>query len=1028
VVRKKPKFFSRFFIGLTLIFFLYNLVPDLEATTRLMGSIKGQVTDKAGRPIEGAYVYVSSPSLIGFRYFLTRKNGYYYLLELPAGTYKLAVEAPGFHTAIISGIKVETGKNLNLPISMEPAEDEEEEKIILYPIPALDRENPGVSYVLDRQLLSRMPKRNDLSSLLQLAPGINPESLPDSLSFSINGSTVRNSLVTIGNNEVNNPLNRQPVSNLNPDWVEEIEVASAGNPVENYSTSGALIKLIPRDGSNSSSGQLNFIGSEGKLSRLLWTQEELSRLSSANQPIIEDRYHLDSSLNLEGAILPDRAWYFSSLRYERRARPTPFVPWRDPNNIPYPMYNWKAGNFSSLFRFTTQITAEINASVILSFGRSKQTVDPAFFSVYNPQIATLNIAGQSLFLMNLFGTYVIDRETRANLYLFYTRDFLPRRLDPKAVNNPRYVDLGTGYSWGSGPYNHDSLGEVFRAGSSIIRFQTLLNKVHELVAGAEYESSKAEDSAWKNNNLIHYHLFGNPYYYGPAVSPESGNLVNQGLVGFYLASSGQGGNLQRASWHRLVFYARDSFSLGRRIHLYAGLKFERIQAGLSAVYKGLSGSDLSFYAGEANLRPIYGVNPFGVVNYPSWDNMIVWYNLSPRLGLILDPLGRGRSLLKFSWGRYFDNLSLNSLMSFSPAWPTGYHLFYWYDENNDGKADTDDTFLPLPEDYRIHQENYFRKRVAPKLKSPFTNELTVTFEQQLGEDFVLSFSYLSRIRKRIIEDVLYDPDNDREWFASTDVNWIPFNTQVPGASGYGQTTVTVYFPSASSPALFTRINNVDFLKQKYSGWQLVLRKRMSDNWQLLASATWSKSQGNSGLSLGSSSALTQLANSPNSLVNISDRSYLDLDRPWIVKVMATYELPRGFYLSALFRYLSGTPWARTVTVVPPQSWLESHQALNLPATVYLEEPGSRRWPAFHTLDLRLEKSLKVGSETTLNVALDVLNTLGKKYALEDLNDGGYWYPNSEGSSSGTRIFNPNYQKILAIYGTRAAQLSFSLKF
>ena len=203
---------------------------------------------------------------------------------------------------------------------------------------------------------------------------------------------------------------------------------------------------------------------------------------------------------------------------------------------------------------------------------------------------------------------------------------------------------------------------------------------------------------------------------------------------------------------------------------------------------------------------------------------------------------------------------------------------------------------------------------------------------------------------------------------------------------------------------------------------------MSDNWQFLSSVTWSQSQGNIGSGSQACTAFTQLANSPNSLINLTETSRLDIDRPLIIKVMGTYLLPKDFYLSAFFQYMSGTPWARTVTIVPPSSWLESYQAQGIPTTVYLEEPGSRRWPAFNNLDLRLEKRFKFSQRMSFDVALDVLNLLGKKYGLSDLNDGGYWYPEAEGSSDGTRILNPSYQQTLAVYGTRAAQLSLSLKF
>lgn len=1011
-----------------LIFAFLTVAVRLEATIKLDGAIKGRITDKSGQPVEGAYIYLSSPSLIGLRYFLTKKNGYYYFIHLPSGNYKLAVEAPGFHTAIINDIRVETGKTLTLPVSLEAAEDQEEERVLLYPLPALDKENPGISYILDRDILNHIPRTKDLAGLLQLAPGLNADTPPRDLNFSVNGSAVGASLVTFSGNELNHPLNLAPARNLNPDSVGEIEIVNAGNPVENFSTPGAFIKIIPRSGQNRASGQLQFLGTGGNLTRSLWSQDELNQMESP--PVVSDRYNLDFDLGLEGALLPDRVWYFTNFRYNRRARSAPFAPWRDPNNIPYPMYNWKSGDFNSIFRFTSQVTSEINASVMLSFNKNRQTVDPDFLTPFNPQIATLSIAGQNLFLLSASGGYRLNQATQASLFLFYTRDFLPRRLDPKGENNPRYVDLGSGYSWGSGTFNRDQIGEIFRAGASITRFQNFLKAFHELVAGAEYQSLRADDSVWKSNNLIYYYLNGNPYYYGSGVSPETGNLVGKGLVGFYVASGARDGLLQRATSHRLTIYAHDTFNLGRRLNFSLGLKFERIQSGLAAVYKGISGNNISFYAGEASIRPVYGINPYSPVNYPSWDNMVIWYNLSPRLGMVLDLLGKGKTLVKGSYGRYQDNLNLSYLMNFAPSWSTGHHNFYWYDENENGAADIDDTFLPWPEDYRVHRDEYFRKRVSPDLKSPVTTEWTATLEQQLTEVFTLSLSYLSRTRTRIIEDVLYDPDADREWYSVEQASglWIPFSTVVPGQSGYGDVSVTAYFPSSAAPAFFTRLSNVEGLKQKYSAFQLVARKKMSDNWQLLASATLSRAEGNAGLSRLNATTVTQLANSPNSLVNVTAGSRLDLDRPWIIKVMGTYRLPRDFYLSALFQYLSGTPWARTVTVVPPASWLETHQAQNIPATVYLEEPGSRRWPDFHSLDLRLERSFRVGQKTRLNVAVDVLNVLGKKYGLKDLNDGGYWYPEDEGSSTGIRIYSPSYQKILALYSTRAGQLIFSLRF
>ncbi len=1026
MTRMKPKSTLLFTLLLITTFFFLNTL-SLPASTKINGALKGKITDKQGSPIKGAYVYVSSTDMIGIQYYLTRKTGDYFFWELPAGVYKLSVEAPGFIVATINEIKIESGKTIYLPISLEP-DEEEEERILLLELPLLDSQSPKLSYVIDRDLLSHMPKTKDLAGIMQFIPGLVPEKLPADTTASVNGSSVRETTATIAVNEINEPLNRSIVNNINPDWVEEVEVEAAFHPVESHAEGGAMINIIPRHGANQASGELIFLGTGGQLTDSLWSQNEINRMGNA--PAIKDKYNLNFSLNLGGPIMPDRVWYFTSFQLDQRSKNTPFSPWRDPSNLIYPMYSWKNKNSSFLLHLSSQITPEINASIVLNYSKNKQNIDPELISPRTPESATTSL-NQSLFLVNGFGHYTLNPETKINLFFSFTRNDAGRGLKSDSASQPRYIDTVSGYTWGSGPYNQDLRGDIFRVGASATRFQSFLNLQHELVAGAEYGSSTATISTWKENNLIYYYSNGSPYYYGQSLSPESGNMVGQGLVGFYLASSNKGGLSQKSTIHRLSIYGRDVFSPVKRVNLYLGLKFERIQAGLSRLYRTYS-SSLSYSVGYDIILPIYGINPYSSLIFSSWDNMLVWHNFSPRLGMVVDVFGQGRTLLKGSFSRYPDHLSLSYLTQFSLGQPTGYHLFYWYDENGDGKAGSSDTYRLLPEDYRIHQSDYFRQRIAPEIKAPLTTEWLVTAEQQLGENFTISLSYISRVRSRLIEDVLYDLDSGQEWYApETPTNWwIPFSTTVPGASGseYEDTSVTVYFPSQEAPAFFTRLNNVSQLKQKYSGWQFVARRKMADKWQFLGSLTLSKARGNVGLSHQATSVFTDLFNTANAMVNVSQSSTLDLDRPVIARVMGTYQLPWEIYLSAFFSYESGAPWARTVTVVPPASWLEEHQAQNLPATVYLESPGSRRWPDFKRLDIRLEKSLKLNSGTSLNIGLDILNLLGQKYSLEDLNDGGYWYPEGEGVSTGLRVINSNYQKILALYGTRDIQLNFSLRF
>jgi len=251
---------------------------------------------------------------------------------------------------------------------------------------------------------------------------------------------------------------------------------------------------------------------------------------------------------------------------------------------------------------------------------------------------------------------------------------------------------------------------------------------------------------------------------------------------------------------------------------------------------------------------------------------------------------------------------------------------------------------------------------------------------------------------------------------------------VPGVGPYGDTPVTVYLRSSSAPAEFERIQNVPELQRKYKALEFTLWKRMSGNWQFFGSVVWSRSTGTSNplspwnLGLGTS-ALT-----PNSFVNVDSASRTDFDRPLAVRAMGTVRFRWDIYLSLLYRLMSGAPWARVVTILPPAAWAEANQVATTPVTVYLESPGARRYRTYQTTDLRLEKEFKRAGRTRLSLYVDVFNLLGNKYQAIDGNDGGTWAPTGEGSSTGVRVLGMTYSQPIVVSGLRTIRFSLSLRF
>jgi hypothetical protein len=410
--------------------------------------------------------------------------------------------------------------------------------------------------------------------------------------------------------------------------------------------------------------------------------------------------------------------------------------------------------------------------------------------------------------------------------------------------------------------------------------------------------------------------------------------------------------------------------------------------------------------------------------------VITWNSLSPRVGLSFDLFGTGKTLLKGSFSRLPEELGLGYSVNLDPVPLMRVHSFTWYDENGDGLVDTNDSYVMFPENYGIYNVDSYKARVDPGLSAPMINEWTAGFEHALTPDFTLAARYISRSQKGIIADVLYDPATGTPWYTaqgSPEGWWVPFTTTVPAAGPYPDTGVTVYFRSASAPTVSDRIQEAPELNMKYRGLELSFRKRMTHNWQLYGSVVWSRSTGTAGPASLLSAGISTPLLTPNSFVNVTSGSRTSYDRPLVIRLMGTVRFKYDFSLSAYYRFTSGSPWARTVTIVPPAEWATEHNADTTPVTVFLESPGTRRRSTWQTTDFRLEKEFMRGGKARWSVYIDILNLFGNRYSIIDHNDG-YWYPDGEGTSSGTHLLSGTYGRAIFLSGTRTVVFSVRLGF
>jgi hypothetical protein len=1027
-MRKKEVALARKISSGTAVLVTLLVLAQLAPAGVRSGSLRGKIVDQQGFPLTGAYVYVTSPSLLGVHNFITSESGRYALLDLPPGTYKIMVEMPGFKTVTVEGILLPAGTTVTTDFKMEPTEIEEE-KVSLPPPSGPNKGSARLAVVLDRDLLTRIPLSRDFSSVLGLVPGLVFENDVPSTYASVHGAPPTSNAFEEDGVDVTDPVSRTSLSRINVDLLDQVVVETSAVPPDRGAGEGAYINVIRKSGGNIPDGSLSLALTTADISKSLWSQDELSTLG-ATAPMAE-RSDVDLSWTQGGPVIQDIAWFFGNLRFRSKSLTGPFVTWKDPLNATHYPYNLRDTSLSGTFKLMTQVIAKIKGTLELDFSSDRQPHYESDVARNRPAETTRRLSSQPLFAARAGLVYGLDPKTIVDLSVGYVNRRQSVLLNAATVDSPEYYDLRTGFFWGSGPYNDQEARKRLDARMTITRLvDKALGASHELAAGLDYESTTAQSSVWKADNLIMNYLNGSPYAFGQTVSPVSGNTVGTGHIGFSIVPATAGSLVTTRELKRLGFFAQNTLNFGGRLVFSLGLRFDRSDTSFLSISKGSVGNAVALAVGTDVIEPVYGFNPFTAGVVAAWDNVVTWNSLSPRFGLSFDLFGTGKTLLRGSFSRLPEELGLGYSVDLDPLPADRVHNFTWYDENGDGLVDEDDSYVMFPENYNVYNYSSIKSRIDPGLKAPMTEEWTAGVDHELAPDITLSARYVSRSQKGIIADVMYDPASQRSWYTiqgSPEGWWVPFTTIVPAAGAYPDTSVTVYLRSTSAPAVADRIQQVPELSRAYRGLEFSLRKRMSHNWQLFASIVWSRSTGTAGAASLLSAGISGPVLTPNSFVNVASNSRTGFDRPLVYRLMGTVRFKYDIYLSAYFRTGSGSPWGRTVTITPPAGWAADHGADATPVTVFLESPGIRRHSSWQTTDLRLEKEILRRGRARWTIYLDILNVLGNKYKIVDYNDG-FWYPDGEGASSGTHLLSSTYGQAVYLSGTRTGIFSVRLGF
>jgi len=225
------------------------------------GSISGVVTDPAGKVVQGAAISITQPTT-GTSYSTVSSNtGYYVLPSVRTGIYNMKVTAPGFKTAVYSGVVVAVGASTARDIALSIGSMDESVTVSAGTI-SLEKESSDINVSISPTQVEDLPlavtgNLRSLTSMEFLAPGtVGPGTSSGGSGFQmakINGGQEEGTDYLVDGITTNRQENGSgSVDILTPsvDAVNEFQVELSGLPATLGRTTGGIANFNTKSGTN----------------------------------------------------------------------------------------------------------------------------------------------------------------------------------------------------------------------------------------------------------------------------------------------------------------------------------------------------------------------------------------------------------------------------------------------------------------------------------------------------------------------------------------------------------------------------------------------------------------------------------------------------------------------------------------------------------------------------------------------------------------------------------------------------------
>jgi len=996
---------------------LLGAVGTARAQDSTTGAVTGQVRDQAnGEAVVGATIVATGAALQGTQATITEEGGQYTIANLPPGTYQLVIY---YADAQFSrpNVLIQLGKVAKVNVSINSKAGAGETIVIQGRAPLIDQQSTKTGTTITQDYTQNVPTGRTFGQVLGAVGG----SENDFYGTTISGSTsIENTYIVDGLNTTDPGLGLL-TTNLPNEFVQETEVITGGYNAEYGRSTGGVINVITKSGSNELHGSAY---SYWKPGALVAESKAVSRAGSSIDRENNLSNQFDVGAEVGGPIVKDRLWFHAGVnptflqedmsrivktQVDRDSDGQPDV---DENgfNILEPVKTSKLPlNRTTYYyegKLTGAVTPDHQGSFSLAgspttydqYGNTTRTqvtgTRSSLDSQFNENILDTSAKWTSKFFDNktqvdaVVGFHFDDKKQKPGTALgdssqirfdpsrsltefsdLEQQDFgaVPEACMDGGANDPYPMIVNcpvTFYRTGGLAFNEDTKASRQSALLSVTqRVQGLGHHVFKV--GADVEQQRFLDSRYYPGGAL-YIQKSTYWQINRFNTPDTNGTIPCGIDfgnGSASCREIENGDELSADTHTRNYstYAQDSWSILPNLTVNAGLRWEQ-QTLFTA--DGIAGK----------VSPTTGKRIPDVAL--KLNNMV-----APRIGLIYDPTQEGRAKVYGHYGRFYESIPMDINSRAYGGEVTNIHYLApaGCDPNvTTGAANCNETNADT--DYGSINYGGGEELVAPGLDAQYMDEQVLGAEYEILPDFKIGAAYIRRNLGRVIEDVSTDGaatyiianPGEVDQAAVADLR-----SQAMQATAEGRMADAAFLNYKADT--FEGVGIYDKPKRTYNALQITAEHRFTRNFFLAASYTYSQTRGNyPGLFSHETNQLDPNITSLYDLPELMGNRYGNLgdDRPHLVKLDGFYRLAAqniGFFtFGASARAQSGIPI----------NTLGAHSGYGPDESYILERGTGGRIGLTTRFDTHVAYGRALSEKTRLEAFFDVFNLFNQQAALE----------------------------------------------